>query len=91
MIDPRNGLNGFTAWSVIDHHEREELLRSRGDRDDIPPFRDCAIYIITYESFRELDLVSRIDAARLSICSASIFCGGLESSATVFWGLMKIL
>ena len=24
MIDPRCGLNGFTAWSVIDHHEREE-------------------------------------------------------------------
>ena len=43
MIDPRNGLNGFTAWSVIDHHEREELLSSRGDRDDIPPLRDYAL------------------------------------------------
>ena len=23
MIDPQNGMNGFTAWSVVDHHERE--------------------------------------------------------------------
>ena len=39
MIDPRNGLNGFTAWSVVDHHEREELLSSR---DDETPGRGTA-------------------------------------------------
>ena len=39
MIDPKRGSNRYTAWSVIDHPEREELLSSRVDRDD---FRQSA-------------------------------------------------
>ena len=45
--------------------ERSETAEGR-DRDDIPPNRYYAIYIITYESFRELDLVGRMGVAMLS-------------------------
>ena len=45
--------------------ERSETAEGR-DRDDIPPNRDYAIDIISYESFREFDLVGRMGVAMLS-------------------------
>ena len=46
MIDPRHGMNSYWPCAVVDHPEREELKSSSGDRDDIPPFRDCALIVI---------------------------------------------
>ena len=40
-------------------------MSSRGDRGDIPPFRDYADNTIGYELFRERDLASLIAVVRL--------------------------
>ena len=110
MIDPQNGMDGFTAWSVIDHHgipraqrvakrcpsrgarrirssrtaERSETAEGR-DRDDIPPNRDYAIDIISYESFREFDLVGRMGVAMLSNLFRVDIFGRLAVSFGVRW------
>lgn len=64
--DPRpiNGLHNDKVWAAswISKPKIHELDWSS---EYHPPIRGYAIDIITYESFREHDLVSRIDVARL--------------------------